>query len=229
MSGGILIVWTDVPAEIEADFNAWYNREHLPDRILRMPGFLRGRRYVATASTAGAPKYLAYYDLQSTAVMLSAAHTALRHQRSERDCFFVPQFRHTIKGICDVICRAGSGAGGYLVLLPVSAHAGGEMDFAQNLGHDVLPALVAQRGIASAVYARRNAQTTATSSAKDDRAGDRYIDGLIAFEATSEADAAAAAALLSAQTIQRAGGDQQLLAAPCVLRLIYALQKTDTA
>ena len=61
MGTGILIVWTDVAAEIETDFNEWYNREHLPDRILRMPGFLRGRRYVADAAsmeTAGAPKFL---------------------------------------------------------------------------------------------------------------------------------------------------------------------------
>jgi hypothetical protein len=59
---GILIVWTDVPIAIEADFNDWYNREHLPDRILRMPGFLRGRRFVARSGT---PKFLTLYDLQT--------------------------------------------------------------------------------------------------------------------------------------------------------------------
>lgn len=53
MSAAILIVWTDIPAEIEADFNEWYNREHLPDRVLRMPGFLRGRRYVCITPAAG--------------------------------------------------------------------------------------------------------------------------------------------------------------------------------
>ena len=62
---GILIVWADIPAEIEDDYNEWYNREHMPDRILRMPGFLRGRRYVAVESASGGPKYLTYYDLQS--------------------------------------------------------------------------------------------------------------------------------------------------------------------
>ena len=82
--------------EIENDFNDWYNREHLPDRVGRMPGFLRGRRYVAMVGAAGAPKYLTYYDLQNTDVMLSDAHTALRKVRPARDQIFVPQFRNTI-------------------------------------------------------------------------------------------------------------------------------------
>ena len=30
---GLLMVWADVPAEKEADFNAWYNEEHLPGTV----------------------------------------------------------------------------------------------------------------------------------------------------------------------------------------------------
>jgi hypothetical protein len=160
---GILIVWTDIPVEIEADFNEWYNREHLPDRIGRMPGFLRGRRYV---TPAGAPRYLAYYDLQSAAVMLSDAHTALRTQRPARDRLFVPQFRNTIKGICDVVCRTGQGEGGGLVLLPVIAEPRRDAAFAQALCTKVLPDLAASRGVASALYATRNVTALATAMSK---------------------------------------------------------------
>jgi hypothetical protein len=218
---GILIVWTDVPLEIEADFNEWYNREHLPDRILRMPGFLRGRRYTATSGT---PKFLTYYDLQSTAVMLSDAHTMLRKQRTARDRLFVPRFRNTIKGICDVVSRAGTGDGGDLVLLPVAAEAGREQEFAQGVCEKLLPDLVVSRGIVSAVYAVRNAAITQASSARDDRAGDRYVEGLLAVEVSSEAGAAAALARLSAENLALIGGRPHLMAAPCVLRLTCALQ-----
>ena len=89
---GVLIVWTDIPPTIEDEFNAWYDHEHLPDRILRMPGFLRGRRYQLVSTTAGAPKYLTYYNLQNTAFMMSPAHTALRRERPARDRLFVPKF-----------------------------------------------------------------------------------------------------------------------------------------
>ncbi len=225
MAGGILIVWTDIPAGIESDFNEWYNREHLPDRILRMPGFLRGRRYVATS---GAPRYLTYYDLQSTAVMLSEEHTALRKQRTGRDRLFVPQFRNTIKGICDVVCRAGTGDGGYLVLLPVTFEAGREQDFTRGICGELVPQLAATTGIASTVFASCNAGITQASSAKDDRGGDRYLEALIAVEATSEAGAAAAVECLSLQHLARVGGRPHLVAAPCVLRLMYALEAPPT-
>ncbi len=217
------MVWTDVPAEIEDDFNAWYNREHLPDRILRMPGFLRGRRYVALNATAGAPKYLTYYDLQSTAVMQSAAHTSLRKNRTARDRFFVPQFRNTIKGICDVVCRAGLSDGAYLVLLPLTAVTGREQAFAHGVCDDVLPALAKTRGVASAEFALCNAEITAASSAKDDRAGDRYLSGLLAVEAVSVAGAAAAVQCLSGGKLNALGGQPDLITAPCVLRLTYEL------
>lgn len=221
---GILIVWTDVPREIEADFNHWYNHEHLPDRILHMAGFLRGRRYEAIQ---GQPKFLTVYDLQTTAVMQSDAHTQLRQRRTERDRFFVPQFRNTIKGICDVVGRAGHdhGEGEYLVLLPVQADAGGSAAFGESLRLELLPRLTATAGIAGATVALRNAAITQASSAKDDRKGDRYVDGLIAVEATNDAGIAAAVAALSTAHLAALGGAPQWGMPPAVLRLTFALRQ----
>ncbi len=226
---GILIVWADIPAEIEDDYNEWYNREHMPDRILRMPGFLRGRRYVAVESASGGPKYLTYYDLQSAAVMQSEAHKALRKNRTARDRIFVPQFRNPIKGICDVAGRAGTGDGGYLVALPVKSAAGSEKTFSANVCREILPSLAATRGIANAVLAIRNPAITQASSAKDDRAGDRYLEGAILVETTGEAGAATVVAALSPDNLRRAGCAAHLIAAPCVLRLMYALHAAPSA
>lgn len=221
---GILIVWTDVPRDIEADFNHWYDHEHLPDRIQRMPGFLRGRRYVAMS---GAPQFLTLYDLQSTAVMLSDAHTQLRQHRTERDRFFVPQFRNTIKGICDVAARAGNdiGDGSYLVLLPVQAVEGHADDVADAIRHGWLSRLAAAAGITRATIALRNEAVTRASSAKDDRTGDRYADGLIAVEASDDAGIAAAVAALSTAHLAALGVAPQWDMTPAVLRLTFALRK----
>lgn len=41
---GMLFVATDVAAQDEADFNQWYDREHVEERV-RVPGFLSGTRY----------------------------------------------------------------------------------------------------------------------------------------------------------------------------------------
>jgi hypothetical protein len=55
---GMLIVFTEVKASDERDFNEWYNREHIDERI-NLPGFHRARRY---AAVRGTPKYLATYE-----------------------------------------------------------------------------------------------------------------------------------------------------------------------
>ncbi len=220
MAAAILTIWTDIPAEIEADFNDWYNREHLPDRIRRMPGFLRGRRY---AAMAGAPKFLTLYDLESSAVMLSEAHLALRKQRTARDLLFVPRFQNTIKGICDVVCRVGEGEGGFLVVMPVIVPPDRGTEFGHWACHELLPELACSRGITSAAYAVRNTEVTQAFAAKDDRAGDRYLENIIVIEAASEQGVGTAMRSLDAANLASAGGGPHLLAAPCALRVLYTL------
>jgi hypothetical protein len=67
---GLLMVWADVPADKEPEFNRWYNEEHLAER-LAIPGFLSGARYEAVK---GGPKHLAVYELENAAVLESAAY-----------------------------------------------------------------------------------------------------------------------------------------------------------
>ena len=67
---GLLMVWCDVPADKEAEFNRWYNEEHLAER-LSVPGFLSAARYEAVK---GGPKHLAVYELENPAVMESEAY-----------------------------------------------------------------------------------------------------------------------------------------------------------
>ena len=66
---GLLMVWADVPADKEEDFNAWYNEEHIPE-LLAIPGILNAARYEAVKS---GPKHLACYELESSAVVESDA------------------------------------------------------------------------------------------------------------------------------------------------------------
>ena len=61
---GLFMVWCDIPADKEDDFNRWYNEEHLAD-LLAIPGVLSAARYVAVS---GSPKYLACYELENPEV-----------------------------------------------------------------------------------------------------------------------------------------------------------------
>jgi hypothetical protein len=62
---GLLLVMTDIPAEIEDEFNRWYNDEHMRD-LLAFPGVLSARRY---RILEGQPTYLAMYDLKDPGVV----------------------------------------------------------------------------------------------------------------------------------------------------------------
>ena len=61
---GLYMVWADVPADKEVEFNRWYNEEHL-DELLAIPGVLSAGRYIAVS---GSPKYLACYELENPEV-----------------------------------------------------------------------------------------------------------------------------------------------------------------
>ena len=65
----LMMVWADIPADKEADFNKWYNEEHLPE-LLSVPGVLNAARYEAVRS---GPKHLACYELESPEVVQTDA------------------------------------------------------------------------------------------------------------------------------------------------------------
>jgi len=70
MNKGFLLVLMQPPATLEEEFNAWYDTEHLAER-LAVPGFETALRYVCID---GAPRYLALYDLVAADVLNSPAY-----------------------------------------------------------------------------------------------------------------------------------------------------------
>lgn len=57
-ANALITVWLDVAPQHEAEFNDWYNLEHLP-QLIGLPGFISARRYKADDAPL---KYLAWYD-----------------------------------------------------------------------------------------------------------------------------------------------------------------------
>lgn len=69
---GLLLTLTEPPPAMEEEFNAWYDEEHLPER-LSIPGFRSAQRWVADVAP-GEGKYLATYELDSAAVLSSPVY-----------------------------------------------------------------------------------------------------------------------------------------------------------
>jgi hypothetical protein len=66
---GLLLTLTEPPPAMEEEFNAWYDEEHLPER-LSIRGFRSARRWVAQVEP-GDGKYLATYELDAPDVLSS--------------------------------------------------------------------------------------------------------------------------------------------------------------
>ena len=66
---GLLLTITEPPPAMEEEFNAWYDTEHLAER-LAIPGFRSAQRWVMDCAP-GEGKYLATYELDSLSVLSS--------------------------------------------------------------------------------------------------------------------------------------------------------------
>src|SRR3954467_6543417 len=67
---GVLLTSMNIDAADEPDFNRWYDREHLQERVA-IEGFLEARRYVAHDAT---PKYLSLYSVRTFDVLDSPSY-----------------------------------------------------------------------------------------------------------------------------------------------------------
>lgn len=101
---GLLSVWNDIDAADEAEFNAWYQGEHLGER-LALPGFRTARRY----REIGAPRsYAALYDTASLAALASPAYLERLAQPTPRTRAIMPRFRNMTRAACALMADHGA-------------------------------------------------------------------------------------------------------------------------
>ena len=70
-AGGLLVATMNIDPAAEAEFNRWYNEEHLP-QLGAVPGVLSARRFRAT-DIGSERRYLALYHLRDSTVVQSDA------------------------------------------------------------------------------------------------------------------------------------------------------------
>ncbi len=114
---GILAVWHDLVPGHTAAFEAWYQRQHVPER-LQVPGFLEARRYRAVT---GSPQYCAFYWLASVDVLRSPAYLARLAAPTRWTEQVMHWFRSMGRTPCSVALERGSGSGGAMSWLALEA------------------------------------------------------------------------------------------------------------
>jgi hypothetical protein len=116
MTQGELLVWTDVDPAHEADFNKWYDREHMDERVA-IPGFLSARRFVRVG---GGRKYLALYRTESIQVFDSAAYRRAFANQTPWSVANFQRMRDTVRCVGTIDAQAGAGSGGAAGLIVVA-------------------------------------------------------------------------------------------------------------
>ncbi|NLS08065.1 hypothetical protein HGP14_33255 [Rhizobium sp. P32RR-XVIII] len=112
----VLAIWNGIKPEAEDEFVTWHVREHIPERV-GLPGFLRGRRYVALD---GNPKYFNFYETESVADLSSPAYLARLDAPTPWTKSVVAHFTDTSRTICAVALSRGRGDGAALMTLQLS-------------------------------------------------------------------------------------------------------------
>ena len=90
-AGGLLLNAMNIAPELEAEFNEWYDKEHIP-ALAAVPGVLCARRF---RGTSGNRKYVALYHLAEPGVVESAEWKTAR--QSDWTSRLQPHFRDHLR------------------------------------------------------------------------------------------------------------------------------------
>ena len=83
IGGTILVVMMEVAPEHEAEFNRWYDDEHLPER-LEIAGYVSARRFkLEDGEGVGVLQYLCIWELTDGSPLHSEAYKAQQRRPSE--------------------------------------------------------------------------------------------------------------------------------------------------
>jgi hypothetical protein len=119
---GMLLTSMDIDPSDEAEFNRWYDREHLLERVA-IDGFLEARRYIAHA---GSPKYLCLYSTATFEVLDSPTYRTVLMNPTDWSKTTLARFKNMIRAIARITVSRGAGRGAALGIVRLRPRAGGE-------------------------------------------------------------------------------------------------------
>ncbi len=107
---GILAIYNDIDVSVEDQFNQWYNRQHLAERVA-VTGFHSGRRYRGIEASH---RYFAWYETDSSAVLRSNEYLERLEDPTRWTRQIMPNFRNMVRTVMSRSCRVGEGFTGFV-------------------------------------------------------------------------------------------------------------------
>lgn len=118
---GMLITSMDVDPANEQEFNVWYDREHLAERVA-IDGFLEARRWIAAAAS---PKYFCTYSTAKFEDLSGPAYQRALANQTEWSRKNISGFRNMVRAVGRITGSRGQGRGAALAVVRLRPPAGG--------------------------------------------------------------------------------------------------------
>ena len=157
---GVAAIWHNVAKEFQADYNHWHCYEHVPERV-GIPGFLRGRRYVAIE---GAPEFFHFYETTSLDTLTSKAYLDRLNNPSEWTRRVGPNIKDNNRTLSTVVASRGIGGGAAILTGRLQATPGRDAELSGWLADEILPGLIGQPGIVAAHLLQGDQASSATQT-----------------------------------------------------------------
>jgi hypothetical protein len=213
---GMLLTSMDINVSDEAEFNRWYDREHLEERVA-IDGFLEARRYVAHQ---GSPKYLSLYSTATFEILDSPAYRAALGNQTEWSKANIARFKNMIRGVARITISRGTGRGAVLGIIRLRPPEGSAAKLRAALQEQLDPAKL--DGIISMHLIENDPALskplTADAAASAPGAGDWFV----LIDATDVSAVPPAAARISDNAAFKA-----LIISSGVYNLMWGLEKSD--
>lgn len=164
---GAVAIWHDIAPEGRAEFYAWHGEEHMPERV-GIPGFLRGRRYVAIEADL---EFFNLYEAQSVEVLKGQDYTARVNAPTPWTFSAVKHFRSVARAICRVSHTSGPAQGGLIATLRYDVPDNIAPAHKAALLRGLVPDLLATRGVAGVHLLTADAQASGAATAEQKARG----------------------------------------------------------
>jgi hypothetical protein len=157
---GVAAIWHNVAKEFQADYNHWHCYEHVPERV-GIPGFLRGRRYVAIE---GEPEFFHFYETESLETLTSKGYLDRLNNPSDWTRRVGPNIKDNNRTLSTVAASLGIGGGAAILTGRLQAAPGRDAELSGWLTNVALPTLDGQPGIVAAHLLQGDQASSATQT-----------------------------------------------------------------
>jgi hypothetical protein len=200
---GILAIFNNVATGREAEFEEWFQHEHLAER-LAVPGFLLGRRHEAVS---GQPRDFNFYLTQSAEVLKSAAYLDRLNDPTPMTRMVMSEiFKDMIRTVCHRTFRRGAMRGTAVVTVRF-----GERPVESTL-KAATETLLRDKAVGGGeIWLAADAHEFPVSMEERLRGGDRKIEACLLVETLRVPEAERIAAELAAEFPQTQIGVYRLL------------------